>query len=407
MSEMKKSKIAFLINDVDTGGTAVSTTMLVKNLDRSKFHVVVVSCGSGPAAASIASHADEYHNLGTGSYPSLRKMKNGKLQEDFLARFRLVKWLVTSIWKLRKLFGKEKIDLIHTNSSQFGLIAGIAGRLAKVPSVWHIRTPQDMAWRRGGPFLVEGYLASWLVTKFIANSYFTEATFHRSWKKKSIVIWNAIDMKSIIKNQHPGELRKIANISSKDRLVGVLGVIEQRKGMDRFINMAAKLSKLQNDVKYVIVGGFVGGELGKMSQAVKDDLVKLSKELGISEKLCFTGKIDNAPYYLGDMDAFFMCSQPDTETFGLVVIEAMAANVPVVAFKNDAMSEIFIDGKTGFLVPDGDVDLAAKYISRILAEDSLAQELKREALNRVENTFDIPILISNIQKLYHNILQTD
>ena len=407
MVTKNKSKIAFLINDIDTGGTAISTTMLIKNLDRSKFHVAVVSCGSGPAAASIANYADEYYNLKTGSYPFLRKMKNGKLREDFPARFHLIKWLIMSIWKLNRWLRKQKIDLIHTNSFQFGLIAGVAGRLAKIPSVWHIRTPQDMAWRRGGPFLVEGYLASWLATKFIANSYFTEATFHKSWKKKSIVIWNAIEMERIIKNQRPGKLCQISNVSKEDKLVGVLGIIEKRKGMDRFIKMAAKLSQMRKDVKFVIVGGHIGGELGKVSQAVKDDLLKLAEELGVIERLYFTGKIDNAPYYIGDMDAFFMCSQPDTETFGLVVIEAMAANVPVVAFNNDAMSEIIIDGKTGFLVPDGDIDLATKHISRILTDDSLVQEITKEALNRVENNFDIPILINNIQKLYHTILQND
>ena len=128
--------------------------MLVRNLDRSKFHVIVVACETGPATASIAGYADEYCNLGTGSYPSLRKIKNGKLREDFLARFYLIWWLIKSIWKLSRWFRKEKIDLIHTNSLQFSLIAGVAGRLAKVPSVWHIREPKNIAWLIGGPYIV-------------------------------------------------------------------------------------------------------------------------------------------------------------------------------------------------------------------------------------------------------------
>ena len=73
------------------------------------------------------------------------------------------------------------------------------------------------------------------------------------------------------------------------------------------------------------------------------------------------------------MDTFFMCSLKGTEPFGLVVTEAMAAGVPVVAFANDAMPEIIEDGKTGFLVPEGDTDSAAERVLRILEDDNAAK----------------------------------
>jgi len=401
MKTKSKPKIAFLVSDTDIGGIKTSVSLLLKNIDRSKFHVVVIACGSGPIVPSIANYADEYYNLETGNYPQLRRIKNGKLQEDFIARFRLIKWLTTSIWKLSRLLRKEKIELIHTNSLQFSLIAGVAGRLAKVPSVWHIRAPKNMAWRRGGPFFVEGYLASWLATIFIANSYFTASGFHKSWKKKTVVIWNAIDVEDIITNQRHGRLREIANVPENKKLVGLIGLIEHRKGIDRFVEMAAKLSKKRKNVRFVVIGGDVVQQ--KISQEVKADLIKLAEKLGVSERLCFTGNIDNASYYLGDMDTFFMCSRPGTETFGLVVIEAMAAGVPVVAFDNDAMSEIIIDNETGYLVPEGDIDLATERISSILDNNILANDMKEAGSDRVRTDFDIPVLINNIQKLYWRV----
>jgi len=398
-----KPRIAFLVSDTDAGGTETSTSLLVKNIDRRRFHVIVVAVGPGPVAARIGKHADEYQNLEIGSCPPLRKPRNGKLREDFFARFRLIMWLTRSIWQLSRWLRREKIDLIHTNGVAFNLIAGIAGRLAKVPSIWHIRSPHRMVWRRGGPFLVEGYLASWLATKFIANSYFTASGFHKSWKNKTVVIWNAVDVNTIINHQHPGKLREIANVSENEKLVGILSFIEHRKGLDRFIKMASKLAQERDDVKFAILGGDVAQR--GISQAVKADLVRLAEKLGIAEKLCFTGNIDNAPYYVGDMDAFFMCSRPGAETFGLVVIEAIAASVPVVAFDNDAMGEIIEDGKTGFLVPEGDIDLATERILSILDDKSLADNIRKAALGRVRNDFDIPVLMENIQKLYCEILQ--
>lgn len=397
-----KPKIAFLVNDIDKGGTAVSTGLLVKNIDREKFRVIVVACGPGPEAAQIGAYADEYHNLKIGSYRPLRKMINGREREDYLARLSLIIWLTKCVWRLTKWLRKEHIDIIHSNSTHFNLIAGIAGRLAGVPSVWHIRAPQKMAWRRGGPFLVEGYLASWLATLFIANSHFTAGGFHKSWKSKTVVVWNAIKAEDIIIHQCPGRLREIAKIPENKKLVGFLGLIEHRKGIDRFISMAAKLAQKRDDVRFVVVGGDIGQK--EISQAVKAKLLKQAETLGVIDKLCFTGHLDNAPYYLGDMQTFFMCSLPGTETFGLVVIEAMAAGVPVVAFNNDAMNEIIVDGKTGYLVPEGNIGLATERISSLLDNNALADDIKKAALNRVKTHFDVPVLIDNIQKHYTAIL---
>jgi glycosyltransferase involved in cell wall biosynthesis len=399
-----RPKIAFLVSDTDGGGTATSTSLLVKNIDRDKFRVVVVACGPGPKAAKIGAVADEYHNLNIGSYPPLRKIINGKEQEDLLARVHLIVWLIRCVWRLTKWLKKEKIDLIHTNSVEFNLIAGIAGRLTGVPSVWHIRSPQKMAWRRGGPFLVEGYLAAWLATKVIANSYFTAKACHKSWERKIVVVWNAINVEDIIAHQCSGRLREIANVAADKKIVGLSGHIEHRKGIDRFIAMAAQLAQKRDDVRFVVIGGDVAQK--NISQAVKAELLRQAEDLGIIDKLCFAGHLDNAPYYLGDMDAFFMCSLPGTETFGLVVIEAMAAGVPVVAFNNDAMGEIIIDGETGYLVPEGEVDLAAERISSILDDKVLANDLKKAGLNRVRTYFEISRLINSTQELYYEILLT-
>jgi glycosyltransferase involved in cell wall biosynthesis len=310
-------------------------------------------------------------------------------------------WILRCSWRVFLWLRKEQIVLIHTNTSHFNLIAGIAGRLAHVPSIWHIRVPQVMPLRRGGPFLVEGYLAALLATKFIANSHYTASTFHHTWKRKTVIIWNAVDAAAISLNHRKGQIRKMAGILDSEKLVGVTGMIAHRKGMDRFIEMAAKVAESRDDVKFVIIGG----ALGEIGLKCRDELVMLAEKLGISEKLHFTGNIEDASYYTGDMDVFFMCSRPGTETFGLVVIEAMAAEVPVVAFANDAIPEIIEDGKTGFLVPEGDTVAATKRILQILDDPKLAGELKKAGKEKVLKNFDTPILISNIEKLYAEVLQ--
>ncbi len=397
----EKPKICFLVSDTNPGGVATMQKIFVKNINRDKFKVVVVAFGPGEPAAKLEKYADEYHRLPVGSCPILRKLKNGKLREDYVAWLRWPLWVMKSIWHFVKWLRKEKVHIIHTHILQYSLIAGISGRIAGIPSVWHIHVEKIMAWRRGGPFLVEGYLASLLATRFVAVSDFTASTFHHSWKRKTVVIHNAIDAKSIIGNQHPSELRELANVSANEKLVGVLGLISHRKGFDRFIEMASKAAGKREDVKFVIIGG-TPGVSGPKCLA---ELVELSEKSGMTDKLCFAGNIDNAQYYLGDMDVFFMSSRSGTETFGLVVTEAMAAGVPVVAFANDAMPEIIEEGKTGFMVPEGDTTLAAERILQILDDPQLADEFKRAARDKVLECFDIPVLINKIECLYEEILK--
>ncbi len=396
-----RAKIAMLISDTNAGGSAALISLLVKNIDRRKYRVVVVACGPGPVAEQIGKDGDEYHNLKTGSFPHLRKFKDGKLFENIFAWPAMVFWLIKSTCKLFFWLRKNKIDLIHSHTLHFHLMAGFAGKMAGIPSLWHIHGPPNLSWRRGGPLLAGGYLDTWLATRFIAVSNFTANSFHHSWKKKSVTVWNAIDANTIASCQYNGKLRKLIHASEGEKLVGVVAIVEPRKGLNRFIEMAAKVAQKRRDVKFVIIGGIIS----EMSEKIMSDLTAMGKNLVIEDKLCFIRNLKNASYYMGDMDVFFMCSIPKTETFGLVVTEAMAAGVAVVAFSNDAMPEIIEEGRTGFMVPDGDTTLAAERILKLLDNPQLADKLKEAAKNRVYSNFDVPILVKKIEDIYAEILQ--
>ncbi len=395
----EKARICFLISDTNAGGSALSTRLLIKEIDRSKFVIIVVTCGPGVVAPPMGALADEYYNLNVGSFPEVRKLKDGRYREDFRAWFHLFIWLTRCIWKFTFWLRRHKVDLIHSSIVHFNLIGSIAGRLTGVPSVWHIRTPKWKKWRVGGPLLVEGYLAALLATRFIANSNYTANTFHHSWKRKTVVIWNGIDTKMVSEDQYLGKLRKLAGISEREKLVGISCMLSQRKGVDRFIEMASKLSKKHDDVRFVIIAGGHGNNY----EAIKDELLGMVRELNLGEKVFFAENFENAPLYVGDMDVFFMASRPDTETFGLVVVEAMAAGVPVVAFANDAMPEIIDHEKTGILVPEGDIDAAAEQIGGILDTPAIGLRIAEAARVRVYKDFDVSVLISNVEKLCEEV----
>lgn len=397
----KKPKIVMLISNANPGGVFTSTSLLVKNIDRSKFQVIAVACGSGAMADKIGSLADEYYNLNVGTFPRVRKMVNEQYREDYFAWAKLFIWLLRCIWQFTKWLYKHKPAIIHSNGTHFDLIAGISGRLARVPSIWHIRFPANTAKNRNFLVgLVEGPIAAKLPTRIIANSNYTATTFHKTWQKKTKVVWNAIDVSSIRNHQQAGKLRQMANVGHGDKLIGAMGLISHRKGMDRFVEVASLIVKERNDVKFVIVGGAPQ----EMEQMVRTELIKLANDKGLFGKLFFAGDIPNAAYCMGDMNVLFMCSRPGTESFGLVVIEAMAASVPVVAFANDAMPEIIEDGRTGFLVLEGDIENVKDRVLKILDDLELAENLRTNALKRIYENFDYPILTGNIIKVYEDVL---
>jgi glycosyltransferase involved in cell wall biosynthesis len=399
----RKLRIVLFVSDTNAGGVAAIQRLLVEGISREKFHIIVVACGPGPVAKDLMEHADEYYNLGVGSFPLLRKLRKGKAGEDVWGWLKLTVWLFRCVWRLWRWLRKSNVDIIHSHIVHYNLIAGIAGRLAGVPSVWHIHGSQNRSWRRGGPFLVEGYLASWLASKFIAVSHYTAETFHHSWKRKATVLWNGIDIDGIAFSQKRGRLREMAGVLDHEKLVGVIGLIEYRKGMDRFIQVAAKVAQYYEDVKFIIIGS----PINEMGEKFLIQLKHSAANYGIADKVCFAGRVENASCCVGDLDVFFMCSRPGAEALPTVVLEAMSGKVCVVGFSNFSMPEIIEEGKTGFLVAEGDVEGAADKILEILDNEQLANSFKDAAFDRVKEKFDLPVWVEGIEKLYMEILDAE
>ena len=391
MMNTEKPRIAILVSDTNPGGVETLVRLLIQEIDRSQYTVVVVAFGPGPVGDELGRAADEYHNLGTGSKPVLTKFRDGRYRMDFWALPKLLLWLVRSVWQMAFWLRQNHIALIHSHISAFSLIGGLAGRITGVPLLWHVHCPLKHS----------NILGSWLATRFIANSHFITRQIHSSWRKKTTVVLNCTDVDAIASNQRTGELRRIVGMPDFSKLVGVVALATPRKGLPRFVEMAAKLAPQKPDVHFVIVAGL----LDEMSERILSELKEQSSAAGIGEQTHIVRDLKNARFYMGDMDAFFMCSLKGTEPFGLVVTEAMAAGVPVVAFDNDAMPEIIEDQKTGFLVPEGDMDAAAAKIREILDDRKLSARLTEAACERVRSQFDIPVFIQRIQDVYEKTLK--
>lgn len=130
----------------------------------------------------------------------------------------------------------------------------------------------------------------------------------------------------------------------------------------------------------------------------KEKAEKLCRDLGIHDKVIFFGNSNEIDRILSYTDLFLLPSE--TESFGLAALEAMAWGVPVISSNSGGLPEVNFEGISGYLSDVGDVKEMAKNALRILTDEKVLSEFKRNALD-VAKQFDI----KNILPLYEDLYQ--
>ena len=129
---------------------------------------------------------------------------------------------------------------------------------------------------------------------------------------------------------------------------------------------------------------------------------RLVLKLGIERQVVFLGKQEQVIELLSLADLFLLPSEQ--ESFGLAALEAMACEVPVVAYNVGGLPEVVVDGTTGYLVPLGDVEAMAERGLRILTDRPLHGELAIGARQRVKSAFCSDCIVPQYERFYEEIL---
>jgi Glycosyltransferase len=125
-------------------------------------------------------------------------------------------------------------------------------------------------------------------------------------------------------------------------------------------------------------------------------------ENNITDRVLFLGRQDNLPDLMGCADVFLLPSE--LESFGLVALEAMSCEVPVVATLVGGLPEVVVHGETGFLANLGDVDKMADYTLEILRNSALREKMGKAGRRRAVETFDQNKIVPHYERYYEEIL---
>ena len=128
---------------------------------------------------------------------------------------------------------------------------------------------------------------------------------------------------------------------------------------------------------------------------------QMCRNLGISKKVKFLGKLKLIENILSVADIFILPSE--TESFGLAALEAMAAGMPVISTNTGGLAEVNAHGFSGFLSDVGDIEDMSRNALRILSTPSSLEHYKANARIQAAK-FDLPMILPLYIKLYQDLV---
>ena len=370
---------------------------LVESLDRTRFDPMVV----------LPTDLDYEGRLGDALRAAgvpVTTMGLAVLRRRYFRPLGIIRYLwrfVVSTLTLRRLIGRERIDLVHSFTT--AVVPGaVAAHLTRTPHVWsaqEVIVHPRFLWRFTSWLL--GRLSRRVVAVSQAMLDHLVAGSGRC-ADRGVVIHNGIDgSRFAIAPDRARRVRADLGITSEDRIVGSVGRIRPGKGQDVLLGAAARLDDSGARVHIVVAGEAVPGE-----EHSELELRELAAALGIDKTTLFLGFRQDVPSLLGAFD-LFVSPSVHPESFGMTLIEAMASGTAVIATRLGATPEIVLDGITGLLVEAGDERGLAEAIHHLLTDDEKRQRLATAGRERALSLFDLERFAGAHARVYEAALSPE
>ncbi|BDI33126.1 glycosyl transferase [Capsulimonas corticalis] len=369
------------------GGGEIALLNLVGALDRSRYLPTVLLASDGPLVAKLRAAG-----IPTEVFPLGKELvdtqKDGLGVRSLLKITQIFDWIRYAV-RIARYARKENIDLIHTNSLKSDVYGGVAGRLARIPVLWHVRDNIDGNYLPAAAAAAFRFLARTVPTGVVANSHSTLRVLAPSAKKPSGVVYSGMLERPVLET---------TTVSSEAPVVALIGRIAEWKGQHIFLRAAAEVLRSLPHARFWIVGAPLFGEF-----EYEKSLRLLAADLGITDRVEFLGFQGDIPNLLKGVTLVAHASCLG-EPFGQVVVEGMAAGKPVVATDGGALPEVVVDGETGLLVPMGDAPAMAQAILAILNDPARGEAMGQAGRRRVQERFMIQHSMASLEKVYGEVL---
>ena len=301
-------------------------------------------------------------------------------------------WLIA---RLRKYISQEKFQIVHTHLIHADFYGTLAAKWAAVPAIISSQHNDDRF--RHNPLLIwlNRLLARWqqriIVISDWVGAFLQE--IERLPAAKIIRIHYGIAAEPILAEAEPQYLRQQFAIPAHVPIIGTIGRLTAQKGHVYLLQAVKQVSAAFPEVRVVIIGD---GEL-------RSELEAQAKQAGLAANLIFTGYRSDARKLLAGFDLFVFPSL--WEGLGLVLLEAMALQKPIVASQVSAIPESVQHGHTGLLVPPQNPTALAQAILTLLRNPELAHTMGVAGHAYLQQHFTVATMVQQTETVYQEALQ--
>lgn len=361
-------RILQIIPTLDRSGAEKQLALLACGLPRDEFEVhVCLLTRSGPLAADLAA----------AGVPTTLVGKRGKLDPAAFLR-------------LKRHIAALKPDLVHTwlfAANSYGRAAALAAGVRRIVAGERSVDP----WKVWHELAIDRWLA-WRTDSVVVNSSGVRDFYvqHGLPSEKFTIIPNGIGP-AAPSDLSRADLLAELELPAAARLIGAVGRLWPQKRIKDLIWATDLLKVIRDDVHLLIIGD------GPLRQRLE----RFRRQVRIEDKVHFLGHRDDVPRLLPHFDALWLASE--YEGLPNVVMEAMAAGVPVVASDISGNRDLIVQGETGYLVPLGDRAAFARETRRLLEDAELARRFGEAGRRRMLAEFTVEQMVARHVKLYREL----
>jgi glycosyltransferase involved in cell wall biosynthesis len=341
--------IAHILPFPTIGGTEHATLRIARAVDPSRFRSVAFTTAGADQVRTFFAQAGVE---AVGYRPPVHS-------------YRRAAAFVRDSAKLAAQFRTHRVDLVHCADLLGAYHAALAGRLAGIPVICHIRNRFSSISRRDRSFL-------WPVRRFVFVSRDTWTHFgHPVPPERGVVVYDGIHTPAVASHDDARRsVREEFGLEPDEPLVGMMARVAPQKDFPTLARAAKIVLQHAPRARFLIAGDV---DSAPNYRAHYQQVQAEMEACGVRPAFIFTGQRTDVPRLLSALDLFVLSTH--WEGLPLVILEAMAFGVPVVATAVDGVPEVVHHGKTGLLVRHEDSEGLAAAILDLLRDRRRATEL--------------------------------
>ncbi|MEX2567233.1 MAG: glycosyltransferase family 4 protein [Cyclobacteriaceae bacterium] len=368
---MAKHNILMLHGSSDLYGASKIFLLTAQLLKEEGHGVMVILSEDGPLAMSLK-------NLDI----PVKLVRLGIIRRKYFNMMGLVnrvKVMRKAIKITKKLVTEEGITHIYSNTAAVWVGALVAKDL-KLQHIWHLHEiilkPSWFGWAMGK--MINQFAHKVIVVSEAVRGHWSR---HVS-EEKLTLIYNGINYKPYLCGYD--HLRSTLGIPSEAVVIGMIGRVNSWKGQEYFLEISEELNKKFLNLHFILVGDPYPGD-ERWYEGLEMNIL----EKKFNHKIYNLGFRSDIPRVLATMDIFILPSiLPDP--FPTVVLEAMAAQKPIIATAHGGALEMVINGVNGFHIPWNAPEEGARKIAPLIEDQKLRLKMGLKAKESVLKNFSLP-----------------